>query len=1100
MSGTVSFSSSSSTTAPTLTISNKNGIQESGQILLSGTIDVADKQLQVMIYDGAMLLGTVQPASDGSWSKSFPLGLGFHSLTAQAVNGSQQTGVSAPAVVVVATTDNPPLLYLTTGQLTTVAALLAGNATVYALDITDSAANISVDLDALETNAAELRSISVSDPNHPITLTAAQFNQDKSALKKIVGAHSLLVTGVAGQAYTSYQLNYDDLGVVTTKEFFYPATSQPFTSFDYVYSAGNALIGSKFFYAAPQGANYASSEYDYNGGGGLTRIAISGVSGQPYSAYEYDFNGSSLTGSKFVVTSVPNGAAYSSYELDYNAANVFVGTKFFFDLPGNFAYQHEEEDFDASASLVAVNYSGVMGQAYSALDEQFWSGRLTGYKIYYTNVLNAVYTAEELDVSAAGAVTRAAFEGFKNTPYSGIEENFQSGALVSVVYDFTLSSGGNAYAYQVTESAQGAVLQTTYDNVNGTHTTIGAANSQTLQSLGNDKMTGGGSQETFVLNPYFGHDKILDLGSHLSGAGHDTVELFTTDFTNFSAMLAATSDVSGSAVITAADGDQLTLSGITKSEITANPSDFVFVPVALAPSLSVANATTTSGKSVVLDITASQAASYLTASDLTISITGLQGATLNQGTLNADGSWTLTAAQLAGLSLTSAANFTGDLALSVKATDAESLSQSTASSTQTLDVKVESGALPTAPAFDLSNTDKTGAANSHTTSSSNVTLVGKTDPGDTVKLMSTGQTTIANTAGAFEFDNVHLSAGANPLTVTATDAAGSTSYNLTVQLQSATSSTNPVLAWNQTTLAAIALDADAPTVASRALAMESLAVYDAVAAINGTPGYLFNLTAASDANATAAIAEAADTVLDHLYPAQSAAFDAQLAAELATVAAGQGKTDGIALGQQAGLDILALRANDGADDVVVDTGDDAVGQWRPTAPGYANATTPQWANVTPFALTSPDQFLPAGPPALTSAAYAAAVNETKSLGEGDSTTRTADETQIALYWNDPTGTYTPAGQWNAIADQMAGSSDDSLAQDAQMLAVLNVAEADSGIARLQFEIHLRRLAPYHDHPERQRNRQSRHNPGRRLDAAAHDPFLPRICRRPRRLQ
>ena len=161
---------------------------------------------------------------------------------------------------------------------------------------------------------------------------------------------------------------------------------------------------------------------------------------------------------------------------------------------------------------------------------------------------------------------------------------------------------------------------------------------------------------------------------------------------------------------------------------------------------------------------------------------------------------------------------------------------------------------------------------------------------------------------------------------------------------------------------------------------------------------------------------------------------------------GQAKTDGIALGQAAAQAIIALRANDGSQTPSSTKGSTAVGQWQPTAPGFANAVTPQWANVTPFALNSPDQFLPPPPPAITSADYAAASTRPKSLGAGDSTTRTAAETQSALWWNLQTGTDTPPGEWNAIATSLAQSHDDSMATDAQMLAELNVAEADAGIA------------------------------------------------------
>ena len=314
-------------------------------------------------------------------------------------------------------------------------------------------------------------------------------------------------------------------------------------------------------------------------------------------------------------------------------------------------------------------------------------------------------------------------------------------------------------------------------------------------------------------------------------------------------------------------------------------------------------------------------------------------------------------------------------------------------------------------------------------------------------MITTGATTVANTTGSFQFSNVPVAVGNNPLQIQATDLANnSATASMTVQRATSAGGTDPVLLWNQITLGAIATDADAPTVASRALAIESLSVYDAISAIDGTPGYLLNLVAPAGASVQAAVASAADTALDYLYPGQAASFDAQLALSLSSISNGLAKTEGIAFGQQVAQAIIALRDNDGWNNVVVDNGSGAVGQWQPTAPMYVSATTPQWATLTPFALTSPNQFLPPAPPAMTSAAYADAVNQTESLGSSTSTTRTADQTQIALFWNDQTGTYTPPGQWNSIADSVAQQQGNSMATNAQMLAELNVAEADSAIA------------------------------------------------------
>jgi hypothetical protein len=105
------------------------------------------------------------------------------------------------------------------------------------------------------------------------------------------------------------------------------------------------------------------------------------------------------------------------------------------------------------------------------------------------------------------------------------------------------------------------------------------------------------------------------------------------------------------------------------------------------------------------------------------------------------------------------------------------------------------------------------------------------------------------------------------------------------------------------------------------------------------------------------------------------------------------------------------------------------------------ADEPQWGNVTPFALTSPDVFRPDAPPALDSAAYAASVEEVKSLGSATSTTRTADQTQIAQFWADGKGSYTPAGHWNAIAQNVALDKGNSLSANVRLFAQLNVAFA-----------------------------------------------------------
>src|SRR5207237_1812328 len=120
--------------------------------------------------------------------------------------------------------------------------------------------------------------------------------------------------------------------------------------------------------------------------------------------------------------------------------------------------------------------------------------------------------------------------------------------------------------------------------------------------------------------------------------------------------------------------------------------------------------------------------------------------------------------------------------------------------------------------------------------------------------------------------------------------------------------------------------------------------------------------------------------------------------------------------------------------------------WRPTPPAFLPALAPQWPQVTPFAMTGGSQFRPAAPPALDSAEYAAAFNEVKGLGRVDSTTRTADQTQIAFFWRDPTGAAYAFGHWNEIAQQVSAERGLDLVGNAHLFALLNLAEADAIIS------------------------------------------------------
>jgi len=255
-----------------------------------------------------------------------------------------------------------------------------------------------------------------------------------------------------------------------------------------------------------------------------------------------------------------------------------------------------------------------------------------------------------------------------------------------------------------------------------------------------------------------------------------------------------------------------------------------------------------------------------------------------------------------------------------------------------------------------------------------------------------------------------------------------------------------VLDWNAAALNAVRAENTPPPKASRALAILQTSVFDAVNGIaRGFRQYQVTPAAPTGASIRAAAIQAAYTALVTLFPNEKAPFDALRSTGLATVVDGQSKTDGIAWGQSVANAILAARAHDGSDANPPYTPGTDPGDWQPTPPASAPALLPGWGELTPFGIRGTAPFVPAAPPALTSQQYADELNEVKALGSKASTARTADQTEIANFWADGAGTFTPPGHWNAIAAQLAREDGLSLLQTARLFAQLDIAEADAAI-------------------------------------------------------
>jgi hypothetical protein len=138
---------------------------------------------------------------------------------------------------------------------------------------------------------------------------------------------------------------------------------------------------------------------------------------------------------------------------------------------------------------------------------------------------------------------------------------------------------------------------------------------------------------------------------------------------------------------------------------------------------------------------------------------------------------------------------------------------------------------------------------------------------------------------------------------------------------------------------------------------------------------------------------------------------------------------------------------------------DAAGGWRadPVSHGKA-AVGAKWGQVTPLVIDSGKQFRVPPPPAMNSTEYAEAFEEVKRLGGDGVTTpteRTREQTFIGIYWayDGLPSLCAPPRLYNQLATKIARQMGSDAMQTARLLALMNVAAADAGIAIWESKFH-----------------------------------------------
>lgn len=274
--------------------------------------------------------------------------------------------------------------------------------------------------------------------------------------------------------------------------------------------------------------------------------------------------------------------------------------------------------------------------------------------------------------------------------------------------------------------------------------------------------------------------------------------------------------------------------------------------------------------------------------------------------------------------------------------------------------------------------------------------------------------------------------------------------------------------WNEIALALVAKHRTDPARASRVYALLAVVQYDASLAARRNkdlyhcpaPGLITTLIHPQMPVSEnpcypcehSAIAAASAAMLIALYPEDSAALRAKVAEhEFTRVQSGANFPRDINAGDSLGRRVAALAqrraVSDNSDSAL--SGPVRAGLHLWTAAPSEPPILPRWGRLKPWLMPSDSAFRAQPPPAPGSAEFAAALAEVRRISD----TRTTEQARIAALWADGVGSYTPAGRWNKIADDLIASHHLNEVRSARVLVLLNMALMDAGIACWESKYH-----------------------------------------------
>ena len=184
----------------------------------------------------------------------------------------------------------------------------------------------------------------------------------------------------------------------------------------------------------------------------------------------------------------------------------------------------------------------------------------------------------------------------------------------------------------------------------------------------------------------------------------------------------------------------------------------------------------------------------------------------------------------------------------------------------------------------------------------------------------------------------------------------------------------------------------------------------------------------------------------------------------------EAKSLGVDWGRAVGRHVVRMRVDDGSEPGEVNyyldryrKRADAL-RWLPTGPFYGARPGPAFASfdrglypgqgrIKPWTMTSGAQFRPADFYDPASPEFAEAFDTIRLLGGMDSEIRTANESEIALFWEDGPWGVTPPGHFICIAMQVLQDRDLSFIELARAFALLGMTQCDASICAWDCKYH-----------------------------------------------